>query len=75
MNVKATTLDGRRVVSGSEDTTLKGWDLEEGSQERTMELADRLYGLTMQEQGVSRLVRVPFDEAMALVIKVNSISR
>ena len=33
---------------------------------RTMELADRLYGITMQEQGVSRLVGVQFEEAMAL---------
>lgn len=33
---------------------------------RTMELADRLYGITMQEQGVSRLVGVQFDEALAL---------
>ncbi|MDX1488240.1 MAG: AAA family ATPase [Acidiferrobacterales bacterium] len=33
---------------------------------RTMELADRLYGITMQEQGVSRLVGVKFDEALAM---------
>ena len=33
---------------------------------RTMELADRLYGITMQEQGVSRLVGVQFEEAMAM---------
>ena len=33
---------------------------------RTMEMADRLYGITMQEEGVSRLVGVRFDEAMAL---------
>ena len=33
---------------------------------RTMEMADRLYGITMQEQGVSRLVGVRFEEAMAL---------
>jgi len=33
---------------------------------RTMELADRLYGITMQEQGVSRLVGVKFEEALAL---------
>ena len=33
---------------------------------RTMELADRLYGITMQEQGVSRLVGVQFEEALAL---------
>lgn len=29
---------------------------------RTMELADRLYGITMQEEGVSKLVGVKFDE-------------
>ncbi len=29
---------------------------------RTMEAADRLYGITMQEQGVSKLVGVKFDE-------------
>lgn len=34
---------------------------------RTMEAADRLYGITMQEQGVSRLVGVKFDEAAELV--------
>ena len=33
---------------------------------RTMEAADRLYGITMQEQGVSRLVGVQFDEAVAM---------
>ncbi|MFB3131618.1 MAG: AAA family ATPase, partial [Rhodothermales bacterium] len=33
---------------------------------RTMEMADRLYGITMQEQGVSRLVGVQFEEALAL---------
>ena len=34
---------------------------------RTMELADRLYGITMQEQGVSKLVGVKFDEATELL--------
>ncbi len=34
---------------------------------RTMEMADRLYGITMQEQGVSRLVGVQFEEAVELV--------
>ncbi|HEX7072140.1 MAG TPA: hypothetical protein VF190_15110, partial [Rhodothermales bacterium] len=34
---------------------------------RTMELADRMYGVTMQEQGVSKLVGVKFDEAVELV--------
>jgi chromosome segregation protein len=34
---------------------------------RTMELADRLYGVTMQEAGVSTLVGVRFEEAAALV--------
>jgi chromosome segregation protein len=34
---------------------------------RTMEGADRLYGITMQEQGVSRLVGVRFDEAVEMV--------
>ena len=33
---------------------------------RTMEMADRLYGITMQEEGVSRLVGVRFEEAMAM---------
>ncbi len=33
---------------------------------RTMEMADRLYGITMQEQGVSGLVGVRFDEALAM---------
>ncbi len=31
---------------------------------RTMEMADRLYGITMQERGVSRMVGVQFEEAM-----------
>lgn len=31
---------------------------------RTMEAADRMYGITMQEQGVSNLVGVRFEEAM-----------
>jgi len=30
---------------------------------RTMELADRMYGITMQEQGVSKLVAVDFTSA------------
>ncbi len=34
---------------------------------RTMELSDRLYGVTMQEPGVSKLVSVRFDEAAELV--------
>ncbi len=33
----AITPDGRRVVSGSDDKTLKVWDLETGRQERTLE--------------------------------------
>ena len=33
----------------------------------TMEAADRLYGITMQEQGVSKLVGVHFDEAVKMV--------
>ena len=33
---------------------------------RTMEMADRLYGITMQEQGMSRLVGVRFEEALAM---------
>lgn len=32
---------------------------------RTMEAADRLYGVTMEEQGVSRLVGVRFEEVAA----------
>lgn len=34
---------------------------------QTMEAADRLYGVTMQERGVSTLVGVKFDEALDLV--------
>ena len=34
---------------------------------RTMELADRLYGITMQEPGVSRVVTVRFEEAAEIV--------
>jgi chromosome segregation protein len=34
---------------------------------RTMEAADRMYGITMQEQGVSRLVGVKFDEVLEAV--------
>ncbi len=34
---------------------------------RTMEGADRMYGITMQEQGVSRLVGVRFDQEVAQV--------
>jgi len=30
---------------------------------RSMELADRMYGITMQETGVSKLVSVQFDDA------------
>ncbi len=33
---------------------------------RTMEMANRLYGVTMQEEGVSSLVSVHFDEAISL---------
>jgi len=34
---------------------------------RTMEAADRMYGITMQEQGVSKLVSVRFDTELPLV--------
>ena len=34
--------------------------------QRTMEMADRLYGITMQEEGVSRVVGVEFEEALAM---------
>jgi chromosome segregation protein len=34
---------------------------------RTMEAADRMYGVTMQEQGVSSLVGVRFEEALETV--------
>jgi len=33
---------------------------------RTMEMANRLYGVTMQEEGVSSLVSIRFDEAVAM---------
>ncbi|MCY4204844.1 MAG: chromosome segregation protein SMC [Bacteroidetes bacterium] len=33
---------------------------------RTMEMANRLYGVTMQEEGVSSLVSIQFDEATAM---------
>ena len=33
---------------------------------RTMEMASRLYGVTMQEEGVSSLVSIRFDEAVAM---------
>ncbi len=33
---------------------------------RTMELADRLYGITMRDQGISRVVGVQFKEAVAI---------
>lgn len=35
---------------------------------RTMEAADRMYGVTMQEQGVSNLVGVKFEEAVELAL-------
>ena len=35
---------------------------------RSMEDADRLYGITMQEQGISRLVGVKFEEAVELAV-------
>ena len=34
---------------------------------RTMEAADRLYGITMQEQGVSKLVAVEFEDAAEII--------
>ena len=33
---------------------------------RTMEMADRLYGITMQERGVSSMVGVQFEQALAI---------
>ena len=35
--------------------------------QRTMNLSDRMYGVTMEEQGVSTLVGVEFDEAVEIV--------
>lgn len=35
--------------------------------QRTMALSDRMYGVTMEEQGVSKLVGVEFDEAVHMV--------
>ncbi|MFP4379494.1 MAG: chromosome segregation protein SMC [Candidatus Sumerlaeia bacterium] len=37
----------------------------------TMELADRIYGITMQETGVSSMVSVDFDRAEALVAEIS----
>ena len=34
--------------------------------QRTMALADRMYGVTMEEQGISKLVGVEFDEAIEM---------
>ena len=34
--------------------------------QRTMALADRMYGVTMEDQGVSKLVGVEFDEAVEI---------
>ena len=34
--------------------------------QRTMALADRMYGITMEEQGISKLVGVEFDEAVEM---------
>jgi len=34
--------------------------------QRTMALADRMYGVTMEDQGVSKLVGVEFDEAVEM---------
>jgi len=34
--------------------------------QRTMALADRMYGVTMEEQGISKLVGVEFDEAVEM---------
>jgi len=34
---------------------------------RTMEAADRMYGITMREQGVSKLVGVTFEDGMQMV--------
>ena len=53
---------------------MQGDQLADGSQfiiithnKKTMELGDRLYGVTMEEPGISRTVSVHFQEAERMV--------
>jgi WD40 repeat protein len=55
--------DGRRIVSGSYDNTVKVWDAESGRELRTIPVDDSLYSAQFSPDG-GRIIRGSFDNTV-----------